>query len=123
MALLMGLPAWLGGSWLYLHYQQDPKLGLALSREEAITKAVSEATVRGFNVGEWEPYVHFEAQRELVRFKSAENDHLPVPTALIFVKFHSLEKNQSFEVILDPHGNPLGYLHLAGRPILMEPRE
>lgn len=120
MVLVLGLPAWFGGAWLYLRYQPDPQLGLTLSRKEALNKAMQEALARGLDVGEWDSYVDFEARSELVRLRSAEVEGFPVPLAIISVKFHSLEKDQTFEVRFDQRGHRLGYLHLPGRPLTRE---
>lgn len=120
LVLVLGLPAWFGGAWLYLRYQPDPQLGLTLSRDEALKKAMPEALARGLDVGEWDSYVNFEPRPELIRLRAAEVDRLPVPQAVISVKFHSLEKDQTFEVRFDQRGQRLGYLHLPGRTL---PRE
>ncbi len=118
--LLSGAPAWIVGAWLYLRHQPDPQLGIAISRDEAIDKAVHEAAVRGIESGEWSSYVDYEPQHKLVNFRSAANSGYPVPMAIISVKLLSANKEQSFEVKFDQKGELLGYLILEKNPRELE---
>lgn len=121
--LILGLPAYIGGAFLHLRYHPDAKLGVSVDREKAIVQAARYAMNLGYNVSEWRPYLRFEPDNDryfYYRHRRGPEQDLArrfAPEARIGVRFQSLEKDESLEILIDVEGRPLGYSSTVSRTI------
>ena len=121
--LILGLPAYVGGAFLHLRHHPDAKLGVSIDREKAIVQAARHAMNLGYNVSEWTPYLRFEPDNDryfYYRHRQGPEQDLArrfAPEALIGVRFQSLEKDESLEILIDVEGRPLGYSSTVSRTI------